>query len=147
MRTHYSDVIMPFIQAQIKPHQSSASLAFVLGIHRDPVNVPHKWPVTWKMFPFGDVIMINIQWQSCNYSPFVLRLGLGWVHNLTNITVVCLCHYCLWIAAWRSMVYWSDFLYTKILRNDTSALWCNDCECRMQRVIYFGGKVSWYQSD
>ena len=37
--------------------QSSASLAFVLGIHRGPVNSPHKWPVTRKMFPFDDVIM------------------------------------------------------------------------------------------
>ena len=34
---------------QIK-HQSSASLAFVRGIHRSPVNSPHKWPVTRKSF-------------------------------------------------------------------------------------------------
>ena len=40
-------------------YQSSASLAFVWGIHRGPVNSPHKWPVTWKMFPFDDVIMGN----------------------------------------------------------------------------------------
>ena len=40
-----------------KKHQSSASLAFVRGIHRGPVNSPHKWPVTRKMFPFDDVIM------------------------------------------------------------------------------------------
>ena len=38
-------------------HQSSASLAFVWGIYRGPVNSPHKWPVTPKMFPFDDVIM------------------------------------------------------------------------------------------
>ena len=38
-------------------HQSSASLAFVWGIHRGPVNSPHKGPVTRKMFPFDDVIM------------------------------------------------------------------------------------------
>ena len=38
-------------------HQSSASLAFVWGIHRGPVNSPHKWPVTRKMLPFDDVIM------------------------------------------------------------------------------------------
>ena len=38
-------------------HQSSASLAFVRGIHRGPMNFPHKWPVTRKMFPFDDVIM------------------------------------------------------------------------------------------
>ena len=40
-----------------KKHQSSASLAFVRGIHRLPVNSPHKRPVTRKMFPFNDVII------------------------------------------------------------------------------------------
>ena len=40
-----------------RKHQSSASLAFVRGIHRWPVNSLHKGPVTWKMFPFDDVIM------------------------------------------------------------------------------------------
>ena len=30
------------------------------GIHRSPVNSPHKWPVTWNMFPFDDVIMFEI---------------------------------------------------------------------------------------
>ena len=37
--------------------KSSASLAFVRGIHRWPVNSPHKGPVTRKMFPFDDVII------------------------------------------------------------------------------------------
>ena len=50
--TVYSD-------ADQSKHQSSASLAFVWGIHRRPVNSPHKWPVTRKMFPFDDVIMIR----------------------------------------------------------------------------------------
>ena len=44
-----------------KKHQSSASLAFVRGIHRWPVNSPHKGPVTREMFPFDDVIMY---WRS-----------------------------------------------------------------------------------
>ena len=43
--------------ADQRKHQSSASLAFVWGIHRGPVNSPHKWPVTRKMFPFDDVIL------------------------------------------------------------------------------------------
>ena len=42
--------------------QSSASLAFVRGIHRWPVGSPHKWPVTRKMFPFDDVIILNPDW-------------------------------------------------------------------------------------
>ena len=70
---HYSDVIMSTMASLItsltsvysafhpgadqRKHQSSASLAFVRGIHRRPVNSPHKWPVTRKMFPFDDVIM------------------------------------------------------------------------------------------
>ena len=33
--------------------------AFVRGIHRGPVKSPHKWPVTRKMFPFDDVIMLE----------------------------------------------------------------------------------------
>ena len=39
--------------ADQRKHQSSASLAFVRGIHR----APHKGPVRRKMFPFDDVIM------------------------------------------------------------------------------------------
>ena len=42
-----------------RKHQSSASLAFLGGIHRWPVNSPHKWPITRKMFPLDDVIMKN----------------------------------------------------------------------------------------
>ena len=70
---HYDDVIMTMLASQItsltvvysivysgvnqRKHQSSASLAFVWEIHRGPVNFPHKWPVTRKMFLFDDVIM------------------------------------------------------------------------------------------
>ena len=48
--TAYSD-------ADERKHQISASLAFVRGIHRGPVNSPHELPVTRQMFPFDDVIM------------------------------------------------------------------------------------------
>ena len=43
--------------ADQRKHQSPASLAFVRGVHRWPVDT-HKWPVTRKMFPFDDVIII-----------------------------------------------------------------------------------------
>ena len=46
--------------ADQRNHQSSASLAFVRGIHRLPVN-SHKWPVTRKRFPFDDVILYNLK--------------------------------------------------------------------------------------
>ena len=62
--------------ADQRKHQSSASLAFVWGIHRGPVNSPHKWPVTRKMFPFDDVIMCASRpnahgvWHSCCLETF-----------------------------------------------------------------------------
>ena len=65
-RCYYSDVIMGAMASRItsliivystvyseadqRKHQSSASVAFVQGIHLWPVNSPHKWPVTRKMF-------------------------------------------------------------------------------------------------
>ena len=70
---HYNDVIMSAMASQITSltivyssvysdadqlkYQSSASLAFVWGIQRWPVNSPHKGPVTRKIFLFDDVIM------------------------------------------------------------------------------------------
>ena len=59
-----------YSDADQRKHQSSASLAFVRGIRRGPVNSPHKWPVTRKMFPFDDVIMM----LGCNY-PSMLYLN------------------------------------------------------------------------
>ena len=72
-KINYCDVIMGPVASQItsltivystvysdadqRKYQSPASLAFVRGIHRGPVNSPHKWPVTRKKFPFDDVIM------------------------------------------------------------------------------------------
>ena len=73
---HYSDVIMGAIASQItsltivystvysgvdqRKHQSSASLVFVRGIHRRSVIFPHKGTVTHRMFPFDDVIVMQI---------------------------------------------------------------------------------------
>ena len=82
-RHHYNGVIMGAIASRItsltsvysirfyseadqRKHQSSATLAFVRGIHRGPVNSPHKWSVTRKMFPFDDIIKIHKQVR-CTY--------------------------------------------------------------------------------
>ena len=50
-------------------HQSSASLAFMWGIHRG------NWPVTRKMFPFDDVIMEVLETKAIvdKLSSFMLR--------------------------------------------------------------------------
>ena len=86
-----------------RKNQSSASLAFVRGIHRGPVNSPHTWPVTRKMFPFDDVLMTSsctntskqkkcwkdaLRSQTCwyekrskPYSIHFCRITLLWRHN------------------------------------------------------------------
>ena len=54
-----------------------ASLAFVRGIHRRPVNSPHKWPVTRKIFPFDDVFMVKTtMWHQIQQRH----------HRLTSVT-------------------------------------------------------------
>ena len=70
---NYNDVVLCAMASQItslaivystvysgtdqRKYQSSASLAFVRGIHRWLVNSPRKGPVTRKMIPIDDVIM------------------------------------------------------------------------------------------
>ena len=64
---HFSDVIMRAMASHRRldcllmrtSKISSASLAFVRGIHRWPVDSPHKGTTTRKMFPFDDVIMVD----------------------------------------------------------------------------------------
>ena len=94
---HYTDVIMSAIVSQItsltivypivysdavqRKHHSSASLAFVWGIHRGPVNSPHKWPVMRKMFPLDDVIIINqVSARWCEFVTCVHGTNTGQIH-------------------------------------------------------------------
>ena len=58
----YSTVYSGAVQSK---HQSSASQAFVRGIHRWPVNSPHNGPVTRKMLPFDDIMITqtaHVRW-------------------------------------------------------------------------------------
>ena len=106
---HYDDVIMSEIASQItsltivystvlsgadqSKHQSSASLAFVWEIHRWPVNFPHKWPVTRKIFPFDDVIMLY-EYGTCNWVHTGINHGVGCdrLSNTCSTSKITLCH-------------------------------------------------------
>ena len=78
--------------ADQRKHESSASLAFVEGIHRWPVNSRHKRPVTRKMFPFDDdIILFSQHLQYPNASKHqVLRS-----HSVVS-TDQGLCHWHAW---------------------------------------------------
>ena len=97
---HYNDVIMISMASQItsvsivystvcsradqRNHQSSAKLAFVRENHRWPVTSPYKEPVTRKIFPFDDVIMlISITHQYVNISQKSIKVIPSW--NLFEI--------------------------------------------------------------
>ena len=130
---HYNDVIMGAMASQItsliivystvysnadqRKHQSSASLAFVRGIHRWLVNSPHKWPATRKMFPSDDVIMIYILpggpfaiygWASSKPmtedGSFVLSSPIGWNLLCRKVGVISIKNYCCNDLIWN----WCD---------------------------------------
>ena len=95
--TVYSD-------ANQRKHQSSASLAFVRGIHRGPVNFPHKGPITRKMFPFDDVIMIwhAKSWYNTKYNdPLV-----GCCSVVYLLLKGCLKEFCVVADKFISMIQW-----------------------------------------
>ena len=105
---HHSNVVMGTTASQItsltivysivykgadqRKHQSSPSLAFVWGIHRWPVNSPHKWPVTQKMFSFDDVFVANkyafpipdAPHSHAGYSPTNVICLPDWVQTLAQ---------------------------------------------------------------
>ena len=68
---HYNDGIISAMASQItsltivysrrrsKKTSKLSVTGLFWGIHRWPMNCPHKGPVTRKMFPFDDVIMIR----------------------------------------------------------------------------------------
>ena len=109
MLYNYCDVIMGAIASQItslkivysilyssadqRKHQSSASLAFVRGSHRGPVNSPHKWPVTRKMFPIDDVNMTlqickDVNWMEWYATHPLNRNDIGTNTSTTKMYVV-----------------------------------------------------------
>ena len=116
---HYNDVIMGAMASQItsvtiaysivcsspdqRKHRSSASLAVVRGIHRGPMNSSHKGPVTQKMFPLNDVMMIlmnpppppppdTVRYFNARNSFWNYRL---WCHSQMDQWVI-LC--CCWLS-------------------------------------------------
>ena len=54
----YDCLLNRLFRRRSKKTSNSASLAFVRGIHRWPVNSPHIRPVTRKMFPFDEIIVM-----------------------------------------------------------------------------------------
>ena len=67
--------------ADQRKHQSSASLAFVRGIHRSPVNSPHKGPVTRKCFHLV-TSSCHIHFEMVGWQATVCGAIFGRHHNI-----------------------------------------------------------------
>ena len=116
---HYCDVIMGAMASQItnptivysivysgaeqRKHQSSASLAFVRGIHRWPANSPNKWRVTRKMFPFSwrhhaldkiNSVMAGLQCTNIYLSNFNTTFTLHCLHRSLKYHILIVMQIC-----------------------------------------------------
>ena len=118
--SHYSDVIMGAMTSQItsltivystaysKKTLSSAPLAIVRKIHRWPVNSPHKWPVTRRMFPFDDVIMCGARSNRPNSRPERCHMAYSISISHTIYTGLCCALFCcvhIVISHWNHGIY------------------------------------------
>ena len=101
-QSHYTDFIMSTMASQItgvcivcstvcsgadqRKHHSPAPLTFVKGMHQWPVNSPHKGPVTQKMLPFDDVIMLmqNHRYDCLNWKPW----HRTWCHESVHFVLL-----------------------------------------------------------
>ena len=113
---HYYDVIMGAIASQNtsltivysnvylgadqRKHESSGSLAFVQGIHRGPVNSPHKWPVTRKMFPFD--------WR---HHVIQLRTSRDWFRQRLETEQAISNYQTLWWPSYVTQIYIYIYIY------------------------------------
>ena len=133
--SHYSDIIMGMMASQItsltivystidsgtdeRKDQSCTSLAFERGIHRWSVNSQHKWPVTWKMFSFDDVIWVlrelfwytELLWYFVMYLmvffPFQVSALVSWfskyISDCMYITFSTHSMCIFWVWTWSSL--------------------------------------------
>ena len=62
------------------------------GIHRGPVNSPHKWPVTRKMSPFDDVTIIFSVSETRDSTSEQLMTMFSAVALFCSIPVILICH-------------------------------------------------------
>ena len=80
-----------------RKQQSCASLAFVMGNHRWPLNFPHKGPLTRKIFAFDDITIQNKKgvnyWICCSSlmwgnTKHIVHLAILVVSSTTMKTIV-----------------------------------------------------------
>ena len=95
--SHYSNDIMSAMASKITSltivystfysgadKKNAPSLAFVRGIHQWPVNSPHEWPVTRKMFRYW-YLMTSSCWDGAGQDQFILHWSSRIVHVFSRV--------------------------------------------------------------
>ena len=126
--------------ADQRKHQSSASLAFVQGIHQWLVDSPHKWPVTRKMFSFDDIIMPNficissIRTSTNSQAGKMMPGGSG--AESTDMADSRLCSSGSWAREYSRDIFWP-------------LLCCIYCKKKPHKSIFVFSIISqtWYDAD
>ena len=115
-----------------RKHQSFASLAFVRGIHRGPVNSPHRLPVTRKMFPFDNVSCVKVimtitclKLHSNMPVGFAVTVGLVFPQRLG---LIC------WEALAIKAIQWRHMGILAIQITGNSIVCSTDCTCLQHRT-------------
>ena len=90
-----------------KPHVTG----LCVGNSPGPVNSPHKWPVTRKMFPFDDVIMCSAPSHASLFTPVETHwnqnsdlsryAALIWLHDTNTVFPGCMIPM---LKIWRSVI-------------------------------------------
>ena len=127
------DYLRLFRRRSKKKNQSSASLAFVWGIHRSQVTLPHKGPGTRRMYIFDDVIMVWI-------NSTIL------IHGVANACMdLCTCLVC-------SGTSWEYFIKSIVCYSFPSSITPDDgfttlSEEELHRVIIHWSEMQVYQGQ
>ena len=108
-------IALQLFQAQIK--ESIKALPHWPGIHRSPVNFPHKGPVTRKMFPFDNVTMIFGIWI-----PTRIKHSMTWRSHRQTPTNPNPQH-----------LHTHTHTHTHIHFNSRSSIW----KCRLENGVHF----------
>ena len=113
-----------YSDADQRKHQSSASLAFVRGIHQSPVNSPHKGLVSRKMFPFHDVIMRKVTelwyariFEICHVVETLTKwLSHGKTYKNRSRAIRLLKHF-------RVYIYTYIYIYIRVIHEKHKVIW------------------------
>ena len=138
--TVYSD-------ADQRNHQSSASLAFVGGIHQSPVNSPHKGPVTRKCIHLVTSSYhpgIRCSWTHAWALDLVVMMGVNQVRELPNqIPLLFYLHgFCLQSKQWLPIGYHvSGVAATQIRDSYKLWEWLKNCQLSFQSKKSLDGKL------